>query len=246
MDFPEDFLAAARRARSCVVLTGAGISAESGLDTFRGQQGLWRDHDPRELATPEAFDRDPQLVWEWYRWRRDKARNAQPNAGHLAIASLEGMYGHFLLATQNVDGLHQRAGSSRMVELHGNITRDRCSGCGRIYTEVATGEGLPRCGCGGMLRPDVVWFGEALPAEAVERAWGESCRADVFFTVGTSGLVQPAASLPLTAKRGGAYLVEVNPEPTPISEAADLVIRAKAGAAMAAVALAVGGARGMK
>lgn len=240
MELPGDFLEAAARANRCVVMTGAGISAESGLATFRGDGGLWRNHDPMKMATPEAFARDPKLVWEWYRWRRGKALQARPNPGHLAIAALEGLFPSFLLATQNVDGLHRRAGTRRMVELHGNITRDRCTRCGKAVPGKADGgDELPKCGCGGLMRPDVVWFGEAVPAEALETAWKESARADLFLAVGTSGLVQPAASLPLAAERGGAYLVEVNPEPTPLSDLAELTIRSGAGEAMAAVADAV-------
>lgn len=237
---PGEFMEAARAAQRCVVMTGAGVSAESGLATFRGPGGWWRNHDPQELATPEAFARDPGLVWGWYQWRRERALGAEPNPGHLAIAAMEGLFPGFLLATQNVDGLHQRAGSRRMVELHGNIHRNRCSRCHRIHERAPDDGGLPpHCTCGGLLRPDVVWFGEPLPAEALELAREESARADIFFAVGTSGLVQPAASLPLGAKRGGAYLVEVNPEPTPISDLADLSIRSKAGEAMAAIAEAV-------
>lgn len=247
MDLPEEFLSAARKARSCVVLTGAGISAESGLATFRGRDGLWRDRDPRDLATPEAFSRDPKLVWEWYQWRRQQLARSGPNPGHLAIAAMEGMFDSFLLATQNVDGLHQRAGSRRMVELHGSITRDRCTRCGKAVPGKADGgDELPKCGCGGLMRPDVVWFGEPLPGDEVGLAWEESGRAGIFLAVGTSGLVQPAASLPVIAKRGGAYLVEVNPEPTPLSEAADLAVRAAAGAAMPELLERIGLARGMQ
>lgn len=236
MVIPEKLLEAAARAKRCVVLTGAGISAESGLATFRGPGGWWRNHDPQTLATPQAFRRDPGLVWEWYRWRRDQALGAKPNPGHLAIAELEELFPGFLLITQNVDGLHQRAGSRRMVELHGNIFRERCFDCGKIGSGTPScPEGLPRCVCGGIMRPDVVWFGEPLPAEELELAWQESARADFFLFVGTSGLVQPAASLPLTAKRNGAFLVEVNPEPTPLSDIADLAIRSGAGEAMPAV-----------
>jgi NAD-dependent deacetylase len=234
---PPDFLKAVRKAHRCVVLTGAGISAESGLATFRSHDGLWRHHNPMELATPEAFGRDPALVWEWYWYRREKALQARPNPGHRAVAELEDRFQNFLLATQNVDGLHQRAGSRRMVELHGNITRDRCTRCGKVFPGKASGGGgLPRCLCGGLMRPDVVWFGEPVPAEAWDLAWTESARAEIFIAVGTSGLVQPAASLPLAAKQGGAYLIEVNPEPTLISDMADLRLQAMAGEAMPALA----------
>jgi NAD-dependent deacetylase len=216
-------------------LTGAGISAESGLATFRGPGGWWRKYDPQTLATPQAFRNDPGLVWEWYWWRREKALKARPNPGHLAIAALEGLFPRFLLITQNVDGLHQRAGSRIMVELHGNILRERCLECGRPGPGPSLKpEGLPRCDCGGLMRPDVVWFGEPLPSEGLELAWRESARADLFLAVGTSGLVQPAASLPLAAGRKGAFLAEVNPEPTPLSDSAGAAVRAKAGQAMPA------------
>ncbi len=227
----------AARAHGCVVLTGAGISAESGLATFRGAGGWWRNHDPQTLATPQAFRKDPGLVWEWYRWRRQKALEAKPNPGHLAIAALEELFPDFLLITQNVDGLHQRAGSRRLVELHGNIFRERCFDCGWASRKPFSNlEAIPRCGCGGLMRPDVVWFGEPLPEEAIEMAWQASQSAELFISVGTSGLVQPAASLPLAAKRGGALVVEVNPNPTPLSGSAGAVIRAKAGRAMPAIA----------
>ncbi len=224
---------AAARARRCVVLTGAGISAESGLATFRGPGGWWRNHDPQTLATPQAFRKNPGLVWEWYQWRREQAKRAEPSSGHRAIVVLEDIFPEFLLITQNVDGLHQRAGSRRMVEIHGNIFREKCFDCGQSGPGCSETKSPPRCSCGGLMRPDVVWFGEALPAEALETAWRESARAEIFLAVGTSGLVQPAASLPLAAKQGGAFLVEINPEPTPLSNWADLSIRAKAGEAMA-------------
>jgi len=235
--WPDGFSEAARRCRRCVVLTGAGISAESGLVTFRGMQGLWEDFNPLDYATPEAFERDPAKVWNWYQWRRDKLPLVEPNPGHLAIAELEGLFPEFLLVTQNVDGLHQRAGSRRLVELHGNIGRNKCSLCSALtQAGPATGEVPPRCGCGGLLRPDVVWFGEALPQEAMASAWEASRAADLFFSVGTSGLVQPAASLPVAAKQNGAYLVEVNPEPTPLAQMSDLALAEPAGQAMPAVA----------
>lgn len=236
MELPGDLLEAAVRARGCVVLTGAGISAESGLATFRGPEGWWRNMDPQRLATPQAFEDNPRLVWEWYQWRREQALRAKPNPGHLAIAEMEKLFPYFLLITQNVDGLHQRAGSSRMIELHGNIYRYRCFRCQSIFEQLPNGQDIPpRCACGGMLRPDVVWFGEALPAEALELAWEESARADIFFAIGTSGLVQPAASLPLVAKRGGAFLIEINLQETPLSDLADLSIRSKAGEVMSAI-----------
>ena len=214
-----------------VALTGAGISAESGIPTFRGKDGLWNRYDPMELATPEAFRRDPRLVWEWYDWRRQLIAKAEPNRGHLILARMERSFKDFWLITQNVDGLHQRAGSKRVIELHGNIWKVRCLECGREYYEYRTPleEIPPRCTeCGGLLRPGVVWFGESLPTDALEEAYNLSSEADIFLVVGTSAQVYPAAELPLIAKRMGARLIEVNPEETPITPYADISLRESA------------------
>ena len=225
--FPER----AHEARRVVVLTGAGVSAESGVPTFRGADGLWRRHRAEDLATPEAFARDARLVWEWYEWRRQLIATRPPNAAHEAIAALETHVREFLLITQNVDGLHRRAGSRRMVELHGNLWRVRClvEGVVAENLEVPLPSLPPHCACGALLRPDVVWFGEALPTDAIRQAYDavESC--DVMLVVGTSALVQPAASLPMIAKAHGAYVVEVNLEPTPLSRFADESHHGKAG-----------------
>jgi NAD-dependent deacetylase len=217
--------------QSIAVLTGAGISAESGVPTFRGPGGLWRTFRAEELATPEAFRRDPRLVWEWYGWRREVIAACRPNAAHLVLAEMERRAADFTLVTQNVDGLHQAAGSRRVVELHGNIWRLRCTReCGPAWdvppARVLPVGALPVCpACGALARPDVVWFGEPLPEAALEAAWDAARRCEVMLVVGTSALVQPAASLPLVALRHGARLVEVNPEPTPLSELAAEVIR---------------------
>jgi len=214
-----------RLADACrvTVLTGAGVSAESGVPTFRGPEGLWRSHRAEDLATPEAFARDPRLVWEWYDWRRRLIAGCRPNAAHAAIASLEARVPDFLLITQNVDGLHRRAGTRRIVELHGNLWRVRCLAEGSVeeYLDPSLPSLPPHCRCGALLRPDVVWFGEALPTDAIRQAYDavESC--DVMLVVGTSALVQPAASLPRIAKAHGAYVAEVNLEPTPLSAIAD-------------------------
>ncbi len=213
------------------VLTGAGISAESGIPTFRGKDGLWRRYNPTELATPEAFRKDPRLVWEWYDWRRQLIAKAQPSGGHRLIAKMEEVFQDSWVITQNVDGLHQRAGSKRVVELHGNIWRVLCTSCGVSYYEFkAPLDSIPpRCReCGGLLRPGVVWFGETLPAEALERAYELSSEADIFIVVGTSAQVYPAAELPLVAKSSGAKLIEVNPEETPLSPYADEIVRERA------------------
>jgi len=233
MIFSPDFISAIKIAKNCVVLTGAGVSAESGLETFRGMQGLWDDFDPMKLATPEAFACEPKKVWEWYQWRRDKLPLVQPNPAHRAIAEMEGYFDDFLLVTQNIDGLHQRAGSTKMLELHGNLNRHKCSRCGvQIDNLPVSDEVPPRCACGGRLRPDVVWFGEMLPEAVLKQAWQAAESADIFFSVGTSSVVQPAASLGLVAKNNGAVLVEVNPERTELSGLYDHVFNGKAGEIM--------------
>jgi NAD-dependent deacetylase len=218
-------------AERVVVLTGAGISAESGVPTFRGAGGLWRQHRPEDLATPEAFARGPRLVWEWYDWRRARVAKAEPNPGHMALAQLERRVPDFTLITQNVDGLHQRAGSRRVLKLHGDIWTLHCLGCGLEETnhDVPLREIPPRCSCGGLFRPGVVWFGEALPADILRHAMEAAAHAQVFLVVGTSAVVQPAASLPLLAQQNGAKLVEVNLEETPLSAQADASFWGKAG-----------------
>ncbi|MDP9424772.1 MAG: NAD-dependent deacylase [Actinomycetota bacterium] len=221
-----------RGARRVTVLTGSGVSAESGVPTFRdAQTGLWARYEPQELATPEAFERDPRLVWEWYQWRRDLVRQAEPNPGHRALVELERRVPTFSLATQNVDGLHRRAGSENVLELHGNIMRSKCSVEG-VEAETRTGDESvpPLCpGCGAFLRPDVVWFGEALPEDVFAAASEAARNCDVFLSVGTSSLVYPAASLPSEAARSGAVLVEVNPDDTPLTPHADYALRGRAG-----------------
>jgi NAD-dependent deacetylase len=231
---------AARRlgeAESLLVVTGAGISAESGVPTFRGAQGLWKEHRPEDLATPEAFSRDPGLVWEWYDWRRGLIAPLKPNAAHHAVAALDARGRDFLLATQNVDGLHAAAGSRRLVELHGTLWRLRCTSCRRAEEDRRSPlpELPPRCACGGLLRPDVVWFGEVLPADAVQRAFDAARRADVVLVVGTSSVVYPAASLPDVARQAGAYVVEVNPEPTPLTPLAHASLRGTAASVVPAL-----------
>jgi NAD-dependent protein deacetylase/lipoamidase len=223
-----------RAARAVAAMTGAGISAESGVPTFRGTDGLWRRYSAADLATPEAFARDPGLVWAWYRWRQALIGKAQPNAGHIALARLQARMPDFTLITQNVDGLHRRAGSAQVVELHGNIWRARCArGCG-VVTDESLGAPaedrppLPVCACGALLRPDVVWFGEMLDANRVELAVRAARACDVFLAVGTSGLVYPAAGLPLAASDAGALVVEINVEDTPLTPHAGLVLRGRA------------------
>jgi NAD-dependent deacetylase len=238
MTIPQSLAGAIARARSVAVLTGAGVSAESGVPTFRdAQTGLWAQLDPQKLATPDAFRRNPKLVWDWYAWRRKLVAKAEPNAGHRALAVLEGRVSDFVLITQNVDGLHQRAGSRYVVELHGNIGRVKCSRENTIvehWTEV--GEEVPRCaGCGALLRPDVVWFEEALQPDALQAAEDAARRCQILLVVGTSAEVYPAAALPDYAKSAGATIVEINPNPTPLSDVADYVLRAPAGAVLPAL-----------
>ena len=227
-----------RAATSLVVLTGAGISAESGVPTFRGAGGLWRNYPPEELATPEAFARNPRLVWEWYDWRRQVIHQAQPNAGHRALVELEQRIaalapgeGSFTLVTQNVDGLHDRAGSREVVKLHGDIWLMRCTACGASERneDVPLEELPPRCRCGSVLRPGVVWFGEALPAAEWERASQACARSQVMMVVGTSAVVYPAAGLAELACAAGARLAIINLEPTPLDSGADRVLSGKAG-----------------
>ena len=213
------------------VLTGAGVSAESGVPTFRGEGGLWRNFRSEQLATPEAFRRDPALVWEWYNWRRGLIGGCAPNAAHEMLAQMEAAIPDFTLITQNIDGLHQLAGSRNVLELHGNIWRTRCTGCGQLTKDrrMPLPELPPRCPeCGALLRPDVVWFGESLPLEVLERAWAAAADCRLMLVVGTSAVVQPAASLPLVAQRNGARLVEVNPAETPLSVHAHEILRGPA------------------
>jgi NAD-dependent deacetylase len=229
---------ALRTAKSVTVLTGAGVSAESGVPTFRdAQTGLWAQYSPEELATPRAFVRNPRLVWEWYEWRRKLVADAQPNPGHRALAEMEKLFPQFHLITQNVDGLHQRAGSTKVIELHGNIARTKCFNQGTIVSEgPETDEVPPHCpDCGGFLRPDVVWFEEALPERELALADTASTACDVFLSVGTSALVYPAAALPDAARESGATVIEINPQPTPLSSRAHYVIRGAAGVVLPAL-----------
>lgn len=232
---PDDLCDLIGAARRVVALTGAGISAESGVPTFRdAQTGLWAQYDPAELATPEAFARDPALVWRWYRWRRELIAGVAPNSGHRALARWAARAESLVVVTQNVDGLHHQAGQEQVIELHGNITRTRCVN-GHVV-EAAEPE-RERCSrCGARLRPDVVWFGEALPEGALEAAERAVREADLVLSVGTSSLVQPAASLPVWAITAGKPVVEINPVATPISGQVRFSLRGKAGELLPALA----------
>ncbi len=228
---PTELLQRLAAAKSVTVLTGAGVSAESGVPTFRdAQTGLWAKYKPEELATPRAYQRHPRLVWEWYEWRRKLVAGANPNPAHLALVEMENLFLRFHLITQNVDGLHQRAGSRNVIELHGNITRTKCSEEGTILSSWKdTGDVPPKCpDCGAMLRPDVVWLEEPMPEEEMlEATTATDC--DVFFSIGTSTVVYPAAALPTEALRNGATVVEINPQPTPFTPQAHFALAGAAG-----------------
>jgi NAD-dependent deacetylase len=229
---PAELIAVLRSTSKLAALTGAGVSQESGLRTFRdAQTGLWAQYRPEELASPDAFRRDPKLIWDWYAWRREAIKGVRPNPGHYALAKLERQVPGFTLITQNVDGLHRMAGSQNVLELHGNIQRVRCADC---YTFTETwdddSESVPRCKeCGGLLRPDVVWFGEALPRDQLEAAVEAARACDIFFSIGTSGVVQPAAALAFAAHNRGAVVVEINAAPTPLTSKADYALHGKSG-----------------
>ncbi|MFN8688106.1 MAG: SIR2 family NAD-dependent protein deacylase [Acidobacteriota bacterium] len=215
-----------------IALTGAGMSAESGVPTFRGRGGLWRNYEPQQLATPEAFARDPLLVWEWYNWRRAAIHEAQPNAGHKALAALEQTGRHVTIITQNVDSLHSRAGSTHVIELHGSIWKSVCTGCAAVFWDRRGKLSTlpPLCPeCHQMLRPGVVWFGESLPPMAWQ-ASAEACsEAEVLLVIGSSGVVYPAADLAPIARQAGARVIEINLEPTALSSLADLSFHEAAG-----------------
>jgi len=232
----EDKIAQARqeieKASNIVVLTGAGISAESGVPTFRGQEGLWQNFRPEELATPDAFWNDPKLVWEWYDWRRNAVKDAKPNPGHYALAELESSVPHLTLVTQNIDGLHQMAGSTNITEMHGNIWQIRCTKCGEIEQnfQVPLPELPPKCKkCGELGRPNVVWFGEMIGMDLIDKILRAIEECQVMLIIGTSGIVEPAASMGLVAKQTNKTVIEINLDETPSAGLYDIVIREKSG-----------------
>jgi NAD-dependent deacetylase len=247
--FAAQLIESLRQARQIVVLTGAGTSAESGVPTFRdAQTGLWAQYNPAELATPEAFKRNPKLVWDWYSWRRETVFAAKPNAGHYALVQMARHVPNFHLITQNVDGLHQRAGSEQVIELHGNITRIRCQSCSHSID--LTKQNLdslkfsdtepPRCAsCNHYYRPDVVWFGENLPVHALQQAEQLAQSCDVFFSIGTSSQVYPAAALPLYATK--AVVIEINREKTALTQQADFALQGASGEILPALVESVWG-----
>lgn len=219
-----------QQAQSVTVLTGAGISADSGVPTFRGPEGLWKNFRPEELASPEAFERDPQLVWEWYNWRRELLSTKQPNAAHDALVKLESMISDFWIITQNVDGLHRTAGTQNLSEIHGNIWKVRCTQCHEVTVNHEVPLPFPpTCTtCGGLLRPHIVWFGESLAPEDLAHSNAALQRCDMLFIIGTSGVVYPAASFAPVAKDHGAFVVELNLETTPHSEVVDVSFQGRA------------------
>ena len=230
ISFSERIIERMKTATNMVVLTGAGMSAASGVPTFRGKDGLWNKFNPQELANVDAFMKNPKLVWEWYNWRRDLIAKVKPNLGHYALVDMESFFSDFVIITQNVDNLHQIAGSNRVLELHGNIMRNKCMECSQPYeNETIDQNNIPHCpNCDGLIRPDVVWFGEMLAADIISSAQEASASTEIFLSVGTSSTVEPAASLPYLAKGNGAYLIEINPERTPLSDFADESVQTSA------------------
>jgi NAD-dependent deacetylase len=241
MELPAGLIAILRKAKRIVVLTGAGMSAESGVPTFRdAQTGLWERFRPEELATPEAFRDHPQIVWDWYAERRENIRKVRPHAGHYALVEMEKYFESMLTVTQNVDGLHQLAGAPEVIELHGNLMRSICSETGKLIEDdwIRSNPGRPPDSphhLMGLARPDVVWFGEALPEDSMSRAMQAVHDSDVCFSIGTSALVQPAASLPLIAVNAGAVFIEINPAPTPLSNVAEFSLHFTAAEALTAI-----------
>ncbi len=248
LSFPPSLLGQLLTAHSVVAFTGAGVSAESGVPTFRGVDGIWNKMKPEELASMEGFMKNPALVWEWYAHRKKIIAEIVPNPGHRALAEMEKFFSSFAVITQNIDNLHHRAGSTVVYELHGNIEQNYCMRCGKPFSnkEILAMKGeVPRCSCGGMVRPDVVWFGEMLPEDTWEQSVRAAETADVFLCIGTSAVVYPAASLPLMALERGAYLVEINPEPTPLTSRAHIYLQGPAGEVLPALLSRLRELRGM-
>ncbi len=231
-NIPAQLIQALQDKPRVTVLTGAGASAESGIPTFRDDEAaLWGQYKPEDLATPQAFGRNPKLVWEWYAWRREQVQRVEPNPGHVALAEMERRLPRFTLITQNVDGLHQRAGSRHVVELHGNLGRVKCFREGTVITTWSDKDSVPpRCPrCGSYLRPDVVWFGEVLPAGALQASTEAARACEIYFSIGTSAVVEPAASLAFEASERGALVVEINPQITPLSRLATIRLAGPSG-----------------
>jgi NAD-dependent deacetylase len=229
LDFNNSDLEKIKSSYHIVFFTGAGMSAESGIPTFRGENGIWNKLKPEELANFTAFIQNPKMVWEWYSYRRNILRNSVPNAGHLTIAEFQNYIPRVTVITQNIDNLHKRAGSREIFELHGNIERNYCIKCHAFYNNIGESMELLKCNCGGLIRPDVVWFGEYLPEDQFNGAEKAASECDIFFVVGTSAVVYPAASLIYTAKHKGAFIIEINIEETEISSLSNKSLIGKAG-----------------
>jgi len=232
MEFSKEFIDRLSTAKSVVFFTGAGISAESGISTFRGKDGIWNKLRPEELANFNAFMKNPNMVWEWYQYRRKIINESLPNPGHYAIAQFEKYVEKVAVVTQNVDNLHGRAGSKTIYELHGNIERNFCIKCNTFYNsaDYHFADEAPKCDkCGGLVRPDVVWFGEMLPQEVFAEAEKTAEWSDICFVVGTSAVVYPAAYIPINARKNGSYIVEINIESTELTSLADYSIFGKSG-----------------
>jgi len=229
----KSWFAGLNKKTTVAVFTGAGISKESGVPTFRDSDGLWKKFKPEELASFDAFISNPDLVWDWYQFRRDLIHKVQPNPGHFALAKIESLLPNFTLITQNVDNLHRRAGSRNVLEIHGNIDKNYCVKCQKRHDGTQfNGKKAPRCDCGGLVRPDVVWFGEMLPEKTIQAAFRAAEEADYFFSIGTSAYVYPAANLPVIAKMAGAVFIEINPQETPLSQQAHHFISMPSGEAL--------------
>ncbi len=238
MEFNQDFLQRLNRAKSLVFFTGAGISAESGIPTFRGKDGIWNKLKPEELASFDAFMKNPEMVWEWYQYRRKIISDTSPNPGHYAIAEFSKYFDNVSVVTQNVDNLHKRAGSKDVYELHGNIEVNYCIDCKEPFNDTIdySNNDLIKCSnCGGYIRPGVVWYGETLPQDIFVKSGRLASQCDMCFLVGTSAIVYPAASIPLSAKQGGAYLVEINTDKTDISHTVDYSVMGKSGEILPAI-----------
>lgn len=236
MDKIEQICREIQKSSNGLAFTGAGVSAPSGIKTFRGSDGIWKEKDPEELASPRGFKKNPQMVWDWYNARRRKIGKVEPNAAHKALKTLEKYFDKFWVVTQNVDNLHREAGSGEVIELHGNIFRNKCNSCGRIINEDIESDKVVKCEeCGGLIRPDVVWFGEPLPEDAIEKARDRAVQCDICFIVGTSAMVQPASSIPLVARENGALTVEINRERTVISDYVDVSLSGDAAEILPAV-----------
>lgn len=236
MEISGNLISRLHSADAVVFFTGAGMSAESGIPTFRGKDGIWNKLKPEELANFSAFMRNPEMVWEWYKHRREIVHSSKPHEGHLTIARFQDVLKNVCVVTQNVDNMHRRAGSRDIYELHGNIERNYCIQCKTFYNEdIEIKDKIPMCSCGGLIRPDVVWFGEYLPEDQYSGAERASSAADIFFVVGTTGIIFPAASLIYTAKRAGAYIVEINIERTEVSSIADESYFGEAGKILPAI-----------